>query len=76
MLYISIRYDDGREQDLYWSLDEDFDRTRPEEEVTVLSVFADGDELDYLVRSIHNLRWIAPSTTWRGESARFVYDNL
>lgn len=55
-----------------WSLRKELDK-RPEFEV---EVYADGDELEFVLSRIKNLPHAGYSTTWRGEFARFIVDNL
>lgn len=45
---------------------------------TIVRVYADGHELDYLIKAMKNLPYnsAAMSGTWTGEFATFIYDNL
>ena len=47
--------------------------------LTVLSVMADGKELAHIVSTFSNLPYVYRdnrSCVWRGDMARFIFDNL
>lgn len=45
---------------------------------TIVRVYADDDEFNYLVGAMRNLPYnsVRHSGTWEGEWATFIYDNL
>lgn len=49
-----------------------------EEGVEIISIYADGKELEFIKDNFVNIpcRIGASTATWRGEFARFIYDNL
>lgn len=64
-----------------WKLDDESPILQEERKVEVLSVVADGDELTYLKEHFTGIPFVNgkgdnSSLTWRGEFARFIFDNL
>ena len=70
------------EKELEWKVGQKTPRDQIESSVYIYSVYADGDELEYILANFNNL----PHPTlgardrracvWRGDFARFIYDNL
>lgn len=72
MLYFTSK--DGREKE--WHVG----NPKPTMFSEVVEVQADGDELGFLISKIINLPHVLPGhkpvQVWRGDMARFIYDNL
>jgi len=43
---------------------------------SVISVYADGDELDYIKDEIRGIPTAGSCCTWRGDFAAFICDNI
>ncbi len=88
MIYITYTYmvkhpmgNQFKETTMNWKLDDDPPLFQEQREVRVLSVVADGDELTYLKEHFTGIPFVNgkgdnPSLTWRGDAARFIFDNL
>jgi hypothetical protein len=67
------------EKDIDWHVGEAPPQEGFEEaDLQVLSVYADGHELEYISHYFANVPCVRDkySTLWRGEWARFIWDNL
>lgn len=85
MLTFSVRIESGnfaqedKEEDIDWHVGETPPKERFEEaDLQVLSVYADGHELEYIGTFFTGIpyRLVSRSNLWRGEIARFIWDNL
>jgi hypothetical protein len=76
----------GKNRELEWHVGEKPPRTRMgehknrnSEDIQVLECYADGDELEHIKHAFHDFpvpKTGQRSCTWRGDLARFVWDNL
>ena len=68
-------------KDLTWHVGDSFSPSDVLEHsaLVILSVYADGHELDHVLATFENLprvKKITRAQVWRGDFARFIFDNL
>ncbi len=81
MLYIHYTLSDGngmREREWHVGETPPANGDLDEASIQVQSVYADGHELEYIHAYFDNLPRVTHvrSNVWRGEMARFIFDNL
>lgn len=80
MLYInySLPGEGNKEGTFEWKVGEESPLSQLDESINVISVYADGDEKEYIVSRLNiPFTWgKGKPCIWRGEFARFIFDNL
>ena len=64
------------EKTLEWKVGDKCSLEQIGDYVSILSVYADGEELAYIVKHIQRIPYTEPKCIWRGSFARFIVDNL
>lgn len=81
MLYFQI-IQNGRKRETSWHVGNSspniFDNEYEEDEIVIVDCYADGHELEHIVKNFVNLprQENKTSCVWRGVFAEFLWDNL